>query len=112
MKALIIFGAMAACCVSPALLKASENGSEPAGVSAVLLPAHRGEISLEEVLSAASHKREREAADIEAAQAQVRLLESANRRRFDLKPELGLVSFSNPLLLATSMGFSLLSGSP
>jgi outer membrane protein TolC len=111
MKALIAFGVVAACCASPALLRAGENGSVAAGVSAVFLPAHR-EMNLEEVLSAAARKREREAADIEAAQAQVHLLESANRRRFDLKPELGLVSLSNPLLLATSMGFSLLSGSP
>jgi outer membrane efflux protein len=112
MKALIAIGIIIAFCAAPSALTADGNGSEAARLSAVILPAPRGEISLEEVLSAAARKREREAADIEAAQAQVRLLESANRRRFDLKPELGLVSFSNPLLLATSMGFSLLSGSP
>jgi outer membrane protein TolC len=112
MRVLIAAGVMVGCCVVPSSLRAGGNGSEAAAVSTANLPANPREFSLEDVLLSATRKRERETADIETAVAQVHLLESANRRRFDLKPELGLVSLSNPLLLASSLGFSLLSGSP
>lgn len=61
-------------------------------------------LGLRQVLEAAGARAEIVETSLAAAQAQVRLLETQNRTRFELRPQLGLFSFSQPALLASTLG--------
>jgi outer membrane protein TolC len=80
--------------------------------AACILPAappHRP-LSLAEALQAAVARAKAENSRSEVAASQLRVLEAANKWKVELRPSLGIFSFSNPALLAATLGSSLLMG--
>ena len=67
-------------------------------------------VTLNQVLHSAVAKASAEDARVEVAQNQLRLLESQNKWKLELRPGLGVFAFSNPILLAANLGGSLLTG--
>ena len=65
-------------------------------------------VTLPEAVSLALARARTEDARLALAYGQLHYLESKNRTRIELRPQLGLFAFSNPVLLATSIGSSLL----
>jgi outer membrane protein TolC len=61
-----------------------------------------------EVLQKATARARTEDARIEMANGNLKLLEALGKWRVELRPSLGLFAFSNPMLLATNLGSSLL----
>ena len=61
-----------------------------------------------EVLQKATARARTEDARIEMANGNLKLLEALGKWRIELRPSLGLFAFSNPMLLATNLGSSLL----
>ena len=61
-------------------------------------------VTLQQVLSRAAAKVEAGDTAVALARSRLQLLESMNRRRFQFRPQFGLLSFSNPMVLATSIG--------
>lgn len=61
-------------------------------------------LRLRQVLEAAVAKGDREASDQNVAEAQLGLLRSLDRVKVELRPQLGVFSFSQPSLVATSAG--------
>lgn len=69
-----------------------------------------GRVGLAEALRAAVEKVRADDARTEVAARQLRVLEAANRWKVELRPSLGLLSFSHPAILAASVGSSLFLG--
>jgi outer membrane protein TolC len=65
-------------------------------------------LRFEEVLDRAVSRATVEDARVEMSRDQLRLLETLGKTRFELRPTLGLLAFSNPVLLATNIGTGLL----
>lgn len=68
-------------------------------------------LSLAEALQAAVARATAENSRSEVAASQLRVLEAANKWKVELRPSLGIFSFSNPALFAATLGSSLLMGS-
>src|SRR5215210_6314962 len=69
------------------------------------------QLSLEEAVRRASERgSERERIQLAVAVAHQRYLEAQSKFRWEFRPRLGLLSFSNPLLLASSLGGGLTIG--
>jgi outer membrane protein TolC len=68
-------------------------------------------LTLDDVVSRAVNRaNERETARVSAAVAGERYLESQSKFHLELRPRIGLLAFSHPALLATSLGSSILLG--
>ncbi len=67
-------------------------------------------VSLTEALRSAVSRAKADDARGEVAASQLRMLEAANKWKVELRPTLGLLSFSHPALLAANLGSSLLMG--
>lgn len=67
-------------------------------------------VTLKEALRTAVAKAKTDDARSEVAASQLRLLEANNKWKVELRPSLGLFSFSNPALLAANVGAGLLMG--
>ena len=67
-------------------------------------------LTLAEALHAAVARAKAENSRGEVAASQLRVLEAANKWKVELRPSLGIFSFSNPALLAATLGSSLLMG--
>lgn len=67
-------------------------------------------VRLREALEAAGRHASTEEARLQLLRSQAKFLETQNKTRVELRPSFGLLSFSNPLLLAASMGSSLTIG--
>jgi outer membrane protein TolC len=68
-------------------------------------------LTLDDVVSRAVNRaNERQAARVSAAVANERYLESQSKFHFELRPRIGLLAFSHPALLATSLGSGILLG--
>ena len=68
-------------------------------------------LTLEQVVSRAVNRaKERETARVSAAVANERYLESQSKFHFELRPRVGLLAFSHPALLASSLGSGMLLG--
>ncbi|MBL8290509.1 MAG: TolC family protein [Bryobacterales bacterium] len=65
-------------------------------------------LRLQDVVRQAVEKAQAENARISLAQSQLKLLEAQSKWKLELRPSLGLFSFSNPGLLAASVGSGLL----
>ena len=63
-------------------------------------------LRLRQVLDAAIAKADRETSNQSVTQAQLELLRSLDRVKVDLRPQAGIFSFSQPSLIATSFGAS------
>jgi outer membrane biosynthesis protein TonB len=61
---------------------------------------------LRDVLRLAAEKVNSEDMSVENARLELQMLEALNRTRFEFRPQLSLLSFSNPIFLATSLGAS------
>jgi outer membrane protein TolC len=69
-------------------------------------------LTLDQVVSrAVKRANERETARVSAAIASEQYLESQSKFHFELRPRAGLMAFSNPALLASSLGVGMLLGS-
>src|SRR5437870_1648305 len=78
-------------------------------IAALAAPAFAGNpLTFSEVLRRAVTRVQWESARTSLAQANLKYLETQSKMKWELKPQLGLFSFSNPALLATSLGLSLL----
>jgi outer membrane protein TolC len=79
-------------------------------ISLVLASAivYGGELTLREALTRAGETAAGEEAQVQLAYGRLHYLESQKRTRFELRPQLGLLAFSNPLLLATNLGSGVL----
>ena len=76
-----------------------------------LLPLALGQtVTLDEVLSAAVKRAKTEEARVEVAQNQLKLLESQNKYKIELRPTAMMFAFSNPALMAANVGSTLLGG--
>lgn len=71
-----------------------------------------GVLTLSAAVEAAGRRAKQEKLRLDLAQAQVRMLEAMNRTRVDFRPGFSLFSFTNPLLLATSIGSGFSIGKP
>ena len=67
-------------------------------------------VRLREAMDAAGRHASTEEARLHLLRSQARFLETQNKTRVELRPSLGLLSFSNPLLLAANLGSSLMIG--
>ena len=67
-----------------------------------------GPVRLQDVVRQAVEKAQTENARTSLAQSQLKLLEAQSKWKLELRPSLGLFSFSNPGLLAASLGSGLL----
>ena len=68
-------------------------------------------LTLDQVVSRAVNRaKERETARVSAAVANERYLESQSKFHFELRPRVGLLAFSHPALLASSLGSGMLLG--
>ena len=65
-------------------------------------------LTLDEAVDRAVAKAERENTRLATVRASLQYLEAQSRTHWEFRPQLGLFSFSNPALLATSLGFSFL----
>ncbi len=71
-------------------------------------PARDEVLDLQQVIQSTLAKPAVENLDVEVARSRLRLLEASNRRRIELTPQLGLLSLTNPALLAANLGAGLL----
>ncbi len=71
------------------------------------LPLMAQPLRVEEVLRTSAMKAERENTRVPVLEAQMQLLKAMAKRRLEFRPNLGLFSFSNPLLLAATIGSGL-----
>ena len=71
-------------------------------------PARDAALDLQQVIQSTLAKPAVEDLDVEVAASRLRLLEASNRRRIELTPQLGLLSLTNPALLAANLGAGLL----
>ena len=67
-------------------------------------------VHLREVMEAAGRYASTEEARLQLLRSQAKFLETQNKTRVELRPSLGLLSFTNPLLLAANLGSSLTIG--
>lgn len=67
-------------------------------------------LRLHEVMDAAGRHASTEEARLQLLRSQAKFLETQNKTRVELRPSLGLLSFTNPLLLAANLGSSLTIG--
>jgi len=67
-------------------------------------------LTLDEALRAAAQKAELEDSAVPLSQAHLQHLESLSKRKFEFRPQIGLLSFSNPAILASSLGLGFLAG--
>lgn len=67
-------------------------------------------IGLAEAIRTAVEKGKADDARSEVAEGQLRVLEAANKWKIELRPSLGLLSFSHPAILAASLGSGLFLG--
>lgn len=74
---------------------------------ALCLPLAAQPLRVEQVLRTSAAKAEQENTRVPVLEAQVRLLKSLAKRRLEFRPNLGVFSFSNPLLLAATIGSGL-----
>ena len=76
-----------------------------------LIPLAVGQtVTLDQVLSAAVAKASAQDARVEVAQYQLKLLESQNKYKIELRPTAMMFAFSNPALMAVNVGSTLLGG--
>ncbi len=76
-----------------------------------LIPLAVGQtVTLDQVLSAAVARAKTEDARVEVAQNQLKLLESQNKYKIELRPTAMMFAFSNPVLMAANVGSTLLGG--
>lgn len=76
-----------------------------------LIPLAVGQtVTLDQVLSAAVAKASAQDARVEVAQYQLKLLESQNKYKIELRPTAMMFAFSNPALMAVNVGGTLLGG--
>ncbi len=80
--------------------------------SAAAWASDTGALTLPAAVEAAGRRARTDRLRLDLAQANVRMLEAQGRTRIDFRPGLSLLSFSNPLLFATSLGASLSIGKP
>ncbi|MCC6540448.1 MAG: TolC family protein [Bryobacterales bacterium] len=73
-------------------------------------PASSTPVRLREAMEAAGRHASTEEARLQLARSQAQYLETQNKTRVELRPSLGLLSFSNPLLLAANLGSGLMIG--
>lgn len=73
-------------------------------------PASSTPVRLQEAMEAAGRHASTEEARLQLARSQAQYLETQNKTRVELRPSLGLLSFSNPLLLAANLGSGLMIG--
>jgi outer membrane protein TolC len=79
------------------------------GLISALIPLRAGQyVTLEEAVTAAAMKAETADTGVALARAQLQLLEALSRRRVELHPRIGFLAFTQPWLLATSIGSGLL----
>ena len=71
-------------------------------------PASGRDWELDQAIHAATSKHGVQDYDVDIARARRRLLEAMNQRRLELTPQVGLLTLTNPALLATSLGAGLL----
>lgn len=71
------------------------------------LPLAAQPLRVEQVLKESATKVEKENTRVPVLEAQLQLLKSMAKRRLEFRPNLGLFSFSNPLLLAATVGSGL-----
>jgi outer membrane protein TolC len=71
------------------------------------LPLAGQPLRVEQVLRSSAAKVERENTRVPLLEANMQLLKSMAKRRLEFRPNLGLFSFSNPLLLAATIGSGL-----
>src|ERR1700730_11488017 len=64
-------------------------------------------ITLQQILDRAAAKTQAEDTAVALARSRVQLLESMSQRRFQFRPQLGFLTFSNPLMAAPSIGAGL-----
>jgi hypothetical protein len=101
-------GVMACGAAGVALATAADSAS-PTPAYAAVEP--RGEtLTLERAVKKAVERARRESGQVQLAQARLAWLEANSKRQFTLRPQLNLLSFSNPGLLAASAGMGLLLG--
>jgi outer membrane protein TolC len=67
-------------------------------------------VRLREAMEAAGRHASTEEARLQLFRSQAKYLETQNKTRVELRPTLGLLSFTNPLLLAANLGSSLTIG--
>lgn len=67
-------------------------------------------VRLREAMEAAGRHASTEEARLHLLRSQAKFLETQNKTRVELRPSLGLLSFTNPLLLAANLGSSLMIG--
>ena len=67
-------------------------------------------VRLREVMEAAGRYASTEEARLQLLRSQAKFLETQNKTRVELRPSLGLLSFTNPLLLAANLGSGLTIG--
>ena len=67
-------------------------------------------VRLREAMEAAGRYASTEEARLQLLRSQAKFLETQNKTRVELRPSLGLLSFTNPLLLAANLGSSLTIG--
>ena len=73
----------------------------------VALPANpSGALHLRDVLKSAGEAVDRQDDSVQTARLELQMLEALNRTRVEFRPQLSLLSFSNPLFLAASIGGS------
>lgn len=67
-------------------------------------------LRLRDAMEAAGRHASTAEARLQLARSQAKFLETQNKTRVELRPSLGLLSFSNPLLLAANLGSGLMVG--
>src|SRR5579875_291534 len=68
---------------------------------------HRTVWHLADVLKAATNKIDQDDTSVASARLELEMLQALNKTRIELRPQLNILSFSNPLFLAASLGGSL-----
>ncbi len=101
---LLRFGHMAIVCVVGATFHLGPAASA-AGREETPRP-----VRLREAMEAAGRYASTEEARLQLLRSQAKFLETQNKTRVELRPLLGLLSFTNPLLLAANLGSSLTIG--
>ena len=67
-------------------------------------------VRLRDAMEAAGRHASTQEARLQLLRSQAKFLETQNKTRVELRPSLGLLSFTNPLLLAANLGSSLMIG--
>src|SRR5579883_746998 len=68
---------------------------------------HQAVWHLADVLKAATNKIDQDDTSVASARLELEMLQALNKTRIELRPQLNILSFSNPLFLAASLGGSL-----